>query len=150
MPKFKKGLAGIMAAAMLATAIGTPAAAFAATNKTTTVTVKADDSNLTVTVPTVIPFTWVTFKTPQERFCGVVFSHDANRDGGKAGREEDGVTVTRRAMLQRWRLVRMGDGWGRARIGASPYDPCSLRGGLVESVCGNVVHHICSMLGCYN
>jgi hypothetical protein len=33
------------------------AAAFAATNKTTTVTVKADDSNLTVTVPTVIPFT---------------------------------------------------------------------------------------------
>ena len=57
MPKFKKGLAGIMAAAMLATAIGTPAAAFAATNKTTTVTVKADDSNLTVTVPTVIPFT---------------------------------------------------------------------------------------------
>lgn len=34
MPKFKKGLAGIMAAAMLATAIGTPAAAFAATNKT--------------------------------------------------------------------------------------------------------------------
>ena len=57
MPKFKKGLAGIMAAAMLATAIGTPAAAFAATNKTTTATVKADDSNLTVTVPTVIPFT---------------------------------------------------------------------------------------------
>jgi hypothetical protein len=57
MPKFKKSLAGIMAAAMLATAIGTPAAAFAATNKTTTVTVKADDSNLTVTVPTVIPFT---------------------------------------------------------------------------------------------
>lgn len=56
MPKFKKGLAGIMAAAMLATAIGTPAAAFAATNKTTNVTVKADDSNLTVTVPTVIPF----------------------------------------------------------------------------------------------
>ncbi|MCR0222252.1 hypothetical protein MKA57_03395 [[Clostridium] innocuum] len=32
--------------------------------------------------------TWVTFKTPQERFCGVVFSHGAaNRDGGKAGRE---------------------------------------------------------------
>lgn len=56
MPKFKKGLAGIMAAAMLATVIGTPAAAFAATNKTTTATVKADDSNLTVTVPTVIPF----------------------------------------------------------------------------------------------
>lgn len=57
MPKFKKGLVGIMAAAMLATAIGTPAAAFAATNMTTTATVKADDSNLTVTVPTVIPFT---------------------------------------------------------------------------------------------
>ena len=73
----------------------------------------------------------MTFKTPQERFCGVVFSHEtANRDGGKAGREEEGVTVTRRAMLQRWRLVRMDDGWKRARIGASPYDPCSLRGRL--------------------
>jgi len=60
--------------------------------------------------------------------CAVVGA--ANRDGGKAGREEEGVTVTRRAMLQRWRLVRMGDGWGRARIGASPYDPCSLRGRL--------------------
>ena len=71
----------------------------------------------------------MTFKTPQERFYGVVFSHEtANRDGGKAGREEEGVTVTRRAMLQRWRLVRMDDGWKRARIGASPYDPCSLRG----------------------
>lgn len=34
MPKFKKGIAGIMAAAMLATAIGTPAAAFAAKDKT--------------------------------------------------------------------------------------------------------------------
>jgi hypothetical protein len=33
----------------------------------------------------------VTFKTPQERFCGVVFSHGAaNRDGGKARREEEG------------------------------------------------------------
>ena len=73
----------------------------------------------------------MTFKTPQERFYGVVFSHEtANRDGGKAGREEEGVTVTRRAMLQRWRLVRMDDGWKRARIGASPYDPCSLRGRL--------------------
>lgn len=34
----------------------------------------------------------------------------ANQDGGKARREAGGVTVTRRAMLQRWRLVRMGDG----------------------------------------
>ncbi|MCB6725239.1 MAG: hypothetical protein MR061_13965 [Clostridia bacterium] len=32
------------------------------------------------------------------------------------------------AVPQRWRLVRRGDGWGRARIGASPYDPSSLRG----------------------
>lgn len=33
----------------------------------------------------------MTFKTPQERFCGVVFSHEtASRDGGKAGREEEG------------------------------------------------------------
>ena len=39
------------------------------------------------------------------------FSHGAaNQDGGKARREAGGVTVTRRAMLQRWRLVRMGDG----------------------------------------
>ncbi|MFR5057164.1 hypothetical protein [Faecalimonas umbilicata] len=53
----------------------------------------------------------MTFKTPQERFCGVVLSHGAaNQDGGKARREAGGVTVTRRAMLQRWRLVRMGDG----------------------------------------
>ena len=92
----------------------------------------------------------MTFKTPQERFCGVVFSHDANRDGGKAGREEEGVTVTRRAMLQRWRLVRMGDGWGRARIGASPYDPCSLRGGFVERACSIIVYYIGSTAHCYN
>ena len=39
----------------------------------------------------------------------------------------------------------MGDGWGRARIGASPYDPSSLRGDFVESVCGNVVYYIGSM-----
>ena len=50
----------------------------------------------------------------------------------RAGREEEEVTVTGRAVLQRWRLVRMGDGWGRARIGASPYYPCPLRG----RVCG--------------
>lgn len=63
----------------------------------------------------------MTFKTPQERFCGVVFSHEtANRDGGKTGREEEGVTVTRRAMLQRWRLVRMDDGWKRARDRGKP------------------------------
>ena len=84
----------------------------------------------------------MTFKTPQERFCGVVFSHGAaNRDGGKAGREGEGVTAMGRAMLRRWRLVRMGDGWGRARIGASPYDPCPLRGLL----CGEGVWE-CSLL----
>ena len=54
--------------------------------------------------------TWVTFKTPQERFCGSFFSHGAaNRDGGKAGREGEGVTAMGRAALQTWRLVRMGD-----------------------------------------
>ena len=90
----------------------------------------------------------MTFKTPQERFCGVVFSHGAaNRGGGKARREGKGVTVTRRAMLQRWRLVRMGDGWGRARIGASPYDRVPCGGDLVEKVCRNVVYHIDSMIG---
>lgn len=49
---------------------------------------------------------------------------------------DKGVTVTRRAMLQRWRLVRMDDGWKRARIGASPYDPCSLRGRLWRAYVG--------------
>ena len=40
-----------------------------------------------------------------------------------------------RAVPQRWRLVRMGDGWERARIGASPYDrvPCG------ERICGEGV-----------
>lgn len=56
MPKFKKGLAGIMTAAMLTTAIGTPVAAFASTTKTTDVTLTAQDDNLIVTVPSEIPF----------------------------------------------------------------------------------------------
>ena len=56
MPK-KNMVAGIMAAAMLATAVAGPVSAFAATTKTTPVNVKADDSNLTVTVPTEIAFT---------------------------------------------------------------------------------------------
>ncbi|MFR7709144.1 MAG: hypothetical protein ACLUZZ_08760 [Alistipes inops] len=50
-------------------------------------------------------------------------------------------------MPQRWRLVRMGDGWGMARIGASPYDPVPRRGDLVKKVCRNVVYHIDSMIG---
>ena len=90
----------------------------------------------------------MTFKTPQERFCGVVFSHGAaNQDGGKARREAGGVTVTRRAMLQRWRLVRMGDGWGRARIGAAPMTHVPCGGGFVERVCRNVVYYIDGMVG---
>lgn len=52
-----------------------------------------------------------------------------------------------RAVPQRWRLVRMGDGWGRARIGAGPYDPCSLRGDFVDRLCGIVVYYTCSMAG---
>ncbi|WP_416324028.1 hypothetical protein [[Clostridium] innocuum] len=32
------------------------------------------------------------------------------------------MTVSMRAKPQTWRLVRVDDGWGRARIGASPYD----------------------------
>ena len=55
------------------------------------------------------------------------------------------MTVTGRAMLQRWRLVRMGDGWERARIGASPYDRVPCGGGFVERVCSNVVYYIGSM-----
>lgn len=55
--KLKKTLTGLMAAAALATAIASPVAAFAATTGSTTATLKANDSNMTVTVPTVIPFT---------------------------------------------------------------------------------------------
>ena len=67
-----------------------------------------------------------------------------------AGREEEGVSVTGRVMSQRGRLVRMGDGWGKARIGASPYDRVPFGGGFVERACRNVVYHIDSMIGCYN
>ena len=67
-----------------------------------------------------------------------------------AGREEEGVSVTGRVMSQRGRLVRMDDGWGRARIGASPYDPVPCGGNLVEMACRNVVCYIDSMIGCYN
>lgn len=63
-----------------------------------------------------------------------------------AGREE-GVSVTGRMMSQKWRLVRMGDEWGKARIGASPYDRVPCGGDFVESVCGNVVYYIDSMIG---
>lgn len=58
MPKFnrKSAFSGMLAAAMLATAVAAPVSAFAATVKSTPVIVKADDTNLTVTVPTVIPF----------------------------------------------------------------------------------------------
>lgn len=68
-------------------------------------------------------------------------------EGGKARREEKGLTVPEMAAVQRWRLVRMGDGWGRARIGASPYDRVPCGGDLVEKVCRNVVYHIDSMIG---
>ena len=65
----------------------------------------------------------------------------------RQGERGEGVTAMGMAVPQRWRLVRMGDGWGRARIGASPYDPCSLRGGFVERACRNVVYYIDSMVG---
>ena len=72
------------------------------------------------------------------------FSHGR---GGKAGREEEGVTVPARETQQTWRLVRMGDEREGARIGASPYDPVPRRGDLVKKVCRNVVYHIDSMIG---
>ena len=68
-------------------------------------------------------------------------------EGGKARREEKGLTVPEMAAVQRWRVVRMGGGWGRARIRASPYDPVPRRGDLVKKVCRNVVYHIDSMIG---
>ena len=45
------------------------------------------------------------------------------------------------------RLVRMGDEWGGARIGASPYDRVPFGGGFVERACRNVVYYIDSMRG---
>ena len=69
---------------------------------------------------------------------------------GRQGERRRGVTVTGRAMLQRWRLVRMGDGWGRARIGASPYDHVPCWGGFVERACRIVVYYIGSTARCYN
>ena len=55
--------------------------------------------------------------------------------GWKARREEVRVTVPERAKPQTWRLVRMGDEREGARIGASPYDPCSLRGAALWRGC---------------
>lgn len=52
----KRAAMGAMTAAMLATAIAGPVSAFAATTRSTDVKIKADDSNLTITVPTEIPF----------------------------------------------------------------------------------------------
>ena len=57
------------------------------------------------------------------------------------------MTFTGRTVLERWRLVRMGDGWGRARIGASPYDHVPCGGGFVERACRSVVYYIDSMIG---
>lgn len=68
-------------------------------------------------------------------------------EGGKARREEKGLTVPEMAAVQRWRVVRMGDEREGARIGASPYDPVPRRGDLVKKVCRNVVYHIDSMIG---
>lgn len=39
----------------------------------------------------------------------------------------------------------MGDGWGRSRIGAGPYDRVPCGSGFVERVCRNVVYYIDSM-----
>lgn len=41
----------------------------------------------------------------------------------------------------------MGDGWGRSRIGAGPYDRVPCGSGFVERVCRNVVYYIDSMVG---
>lgn len=79
------------------------------------------------------------------RFGAAPFLMDG--EGGKARREEKGLTVPEMAAVQRWRVVSMGGGWGRARIGASPYDPVPRRGDLVKKVCRNVVYHIDSMIG---
>ena len=41
----------------------------------------------------------------------------------------------------------MGDGWGRARIGASPYDHVPCGGGFVERACRVVGYYIDSVIG---
>ena len=53
----------------------------------------------------------------------------------RQGERGEGVTAMGMAVPQRWRLVRMGDGWGRARIGASPYDHAPCGGRFVEMAC---------------
>ena len=58
-----------------------------------------------------------------------------------------GLTVPEMAAVQRWRVVRMGDGWGRARIGASPYDHVPCGGGFVERACRVVGYYIDSVIG---
>lgn len=57
------------------------------------------------------------------------------------------MTVSEMAAVQRWRVVRMGDGWGRARIGASPYDRVPCGGGFVERACWMIGYNIYSMVG---
>ena len=57
------------------------------------------------------------------------------------------MTAMGRVVPQRWRLVRMGDGGERERIGASPYDHVSCGGGFVERACRNVVYYIDSIIG---
>ena len=44
-------------------------------------------------------------------------------------------------------FIRMGDGWGRARIGASPYDHVPCGGGFVERACRVVGYYIDSVIG---
>ena len=63
------------------------------------------------------------------------------------GERGEGVTAMGMAVPQRWRLVRMGDGWGRARIGASPYDHVPCGGGFVERACRVVGYYIDSVIG---
>ena len=68
-------------------------------------------------------------------------------EGGKARREEKGLTVPERASPQLGWSVRMGGGWGRARIGASPYDHVPCGGGFVERACRVVGYYIDSVIG---
>ena len=94
---------------------------------------------------------------PVMRAKGVVYLCDMPEDNDevetfytfnpKDMTEEEGVSVTGRVMSQRGRLVRMNDGWERARIGASPYDRVPCGGDLVEMACRNVVYYIYGLVG---
>lgn len=67
-------------------------------------------------------------------------------EGGKARREEKGLTVPERGPRS-WGGRSAWVTRGRARIGASPYDHVPCGGGFVERACRVVGYYIDSVIG---